>query len=316
MTCQAQGVVQGVVAARTFEDDVRAPFQDWFADGRAVHAGPEFLAQRFIQGDAPCAGDYVRAQRAGCFFLKRIASHRDDAVVVAQRPHRGDDHEADDAAADDEQRLTGLGRVPQHGVERAGERLHQDRIFIAYVIGNRDELGAVGDEIRAPAAARVPARADDEARREAAGRKVAALADVAPLARFAEGLHAPRLARQHGIDDDSLAYVPPVHVAPQRVDGAHVFVAQGEGEGREGNDGGGIAQSDDVQVASAYAAQPHFDAGPVFAGPAVGGIVVQVPGEALSEGRIGDVVTVRNLTSGNVVYGTLDEDGIVWVSVW
>lgn len=49
---------------------------------------------------------------------------------------------------------------------------------------------------------------------------------------------------------------------------------------------------------------------------AVGGIVVQVPGEALSEGRIGDVVTVRNLTSGNVVYGTLDEDGIVWVSVW
>ena len=73
----------------------------------------------FDTGRPPCAGDYVRAQHAGCFFLKRIASHHDDAVVVARRLTAANDHEADDAAADDEQRLTGLGRVPQHGVERA-----------------------------------------------------------------------------------------------------------------------------------------------------------------------------------------------------
>ena len=49
---------------------------------------------------------------------------------------------------------------------------------------------------------------------------------------------------------------------------------------------------------------------------AKGSVVVQVPGEALSDGRVGETLAVRNLVSGNTVYGTLAEDGTVLVQVW
>lgn len=47
-----------------------------------------------------------------------------------------------------------------------------------------------------------------------------------------------------------------------------------------------------------------------------GGVVVQVPGEALSDARVGERVAVRNLGSGSVVYGELADDGSVLVQVW
>lgn len=47
-----------------------------------------------------------------------------------------------------------------------------------------------------------------------------------------------------------------------------------------------------------------------------GGVVVQVPGEAMSDGWVGDRLAVRNLGSGNVVYGSLSDDGTVLVQVW
>jgi len=47
----------------------------------------------------------------------------------------------------------------------------------------------------------------------------------------------------------------------------------------------------------------------------IGGVVVQVPGEAMSDGRTGERVAVKNLGSGNVVYGVLTEDGTVLVEV-
>lgn len=47
-----------------------------------------------------------------------------------------------------------------------------------------------------------------------------------------------------------------------------------------------------------------------------GSVIVQVPGEALSDGRVGQRVAVRNLGSGTVVYGDLMDDGTVLVQVW
>lgn len=47
-----------------------------------------------------------------------------------------------------------------------------------------------------------------------------------------------------------------------------------------------------------------------------GDVVVQVAGEAMEDGRIGETLAVRNLASGNVVYGTLTPDGEVLVEVW
>lgn len=47
-----------------------------------------------------------------------------------------------------------------------------------------------------------------------------------------------------------------------------------------------------------------------------GGVIVQVPAEALSDARVGERLAVRNLGSGNVVFGELVEDGTVLVQVW
>lgn len=46
------------------------------------------------------------------------------------------------------------------------------------------------------------------------------------------------------------------------------------------------------------------------------GVVVQAVGESLADARIGETVGVRNLNSGQVVYGTLTEEKYVAVRVW
>lgn len=45
----------------------------------------------------------------------------------------------------------------------------------------------------------------------------------------------------------------------------------------------------------------------------LGGILVQVAGEAVSDGRVGEMLAVRNVESGNIVYGTLTAGGLVLV---
>lgn len=46
------------------------------------------------------------------------------------------------------------------------------------------------------------------------------------------------------------------------------------------------------------------------------GLVVRVVGESMAEARVGQTVPVKNLNSGQVVYGTLTEEGFVAVKVW
>lgn len=47
-----------------------------------------------------------------------------------------------------------------------------------------------------------------------------------------------------------------------------------------------------------------------------GSVFVQVAGEMLEDGRIGESVAARNLSSGSVVYGTLTPDRAVLVEMW
>lgn len=47
-----------------------------------------------------------------------------------------------------------------------------------------------------------------------------------------------------------------------------------------------------------------------------GSVLVQVAGEILADGRIGEKVAARNLSSGSVVYGILTSDRAVLVEVW
>lgn len=46
------------------------------------------------------------------------------------------------------------------------------------------------------------------------------------------------------------------------------------------------------------------------------GLVVRAMGESMAEARVGETVPVKNLNSGQVVYGTLTEEGSVAVRVW
>lgn len=54
----------------------------------------------------------------------------------------------------------------------------------------------------------------------------------------------------------------------------------------------------------------------VFIVAELDGVVVRAVGESLADARIGETVGVRNLDSGQVVYGTLTEEKFVAVTVW
>src|SRR5690606_36130423 len=140
------------------------------------------------------------------------------------------------------------------------------------------ELAHVGDEVASPPAAGQGVVPDHRPGPEGAVGGAAAEPVLAAGAGAADRVDPALAAGEHRVDDDAVAYLPPLDRRAGLHDPADVLVAEGEGEGGEGFEGQGVVRREGGEVAAADPAEGGLDADPVGAGE--GGFRDVVVGDA------------------------------------
>ena len=197
--------------------------------------------------------------------MRARVDHEEPRVREELREEMHDDG-TEPTAADDERRFAGQRRRLQHGVERDGERIGEDRVVEGDAVRDLVTGRLVGRDVRSEAAGDVGAGPGVHAGREGAEREALANGDVSGLAGVALG-EPTRDAAEPGRARDAIA----LHErgdAPARLDdGADVLVAE---DVRKRDDGGervvrGRIHEDLLHVAPADAAHRGLDDDPAIA---------------------------------------------------
>ncbi len=159
--------------------------------------------------------DHVGAELLGEHALVRVAGADDDAhvgQVAAQPGDRRETHRAGAEHGDDRlhRRVLAGGdrrRAQQRGVDAAGDRFDEHGPLVGHVVGDRVELGGVGDERRRPAAAGRAAEPGLDPRLEVSGREVGVVVAVAGGGTVERGSEAAGLVTEHRFEDHPGAVV-------------------------------------------------------------------------------------------------------------
>ena len=182
--------------------------------------------------------DVVRA--AGAWPPRAWCGWRASTVTgqAGNRPReRGERGQPDDAGAHDQDGLAVDGHGAQQAVAGDGDRLVEAGAAVGDGVGHRVEHGVVRQHAVRPAAAEVLGVAQRPSRADDAAVEVQARGGPAPGAVGARRVDPPGQAGDAGVDDDSR---PDGHraVGPRLDDPPGRLVAEDEGEGPDGGQGG------------------------------------------------------------------------------
>ena len=134
----AQGLVQGQRAGDGIVDEAYAAGQDRSAAGQLVDFRVGQSADPSHHVVVLGVNDFVRAQGAGQFGLKRVLGHTRHPTARLNRPERSNIHQSNRPGPNDHDPLSFAGRVVQHGSQADREGFEQGSFVVANRIRHRE----------------------------------------------------------------------------------------------------------------------------------------------------------------------------------